>query len=111
MNEAERELIVDFEKCDFTKVFEYYKKKAFEKKILSAQEKQQQRNESIKMIEEHTYCICDGRKYRIPCYQVDSIGLFRGRGLHPRMGKLKKRIMPEDVVINCGKYEFSSFLV
>ncbi len=27
-------------------------------------------------------------------------GLFRGRGEHPKMGALKRRILPEDVTIN-----------
>jgi len=29
--------------------------------------------------------------------------LFRGRGEHPKQGMLKRRVMPEDVVINCSK--------
>lgn len=29
-------------------------------------------------------------------------GLFRGRGDHPKMGKLKARIYPEDITINIG---------
>lgn len=32
-------------------------------------------------------------------------GLFRGRGDHPRMGMIKKRIYPRDIVINIGKGE------
>ena len=30
-------------------------------------------------------------------------GLFRGRGDHPKMGMVKRRVMPEDVIINCSK--------
>jgi hypothetical protein len=30
-------------------------------------------------------------------------GLFRGRGAHPKAGKIKKRIMPEDVTLNLGE--------
>ena len=30
-------------------------------------------------------------------------GLFRGRGEHPKMGRIKKRIMPEDIIINIGR--------
>lgn len=29
-------------------------------------------------------------------------GIFRGRGEHPHAGKLKERIMPEFVSLNCG---------
>ena len=30
-------------------------------------------------------------------------GLFRGRGDHPKMGKLKARIYPRDITINIGE--------
>ena len=29
--------------------------------------------------------------------------LFRGRGEHPKQGMIKRRIQPEDVIINCSK--------
>lgn len=29
-------------------------------------------------------------------------GLFRGRGEHPKMGKVKKRVYPRDITINIG---------
>ncbi len=29
--------------------------------------------------------------------------MFRGRGEHPKMGKLKKRIYPKDITINIGE--------
>ncbi|KAF3792425.1 DNA topoisomerase 1 [Nymphaea thermarum] len=36
-------------------------------------------------------------------FRVEPPGLFRGRGEHPKMGKLKRRIMPKDITINIGK--------
>ncbi len=38
-------------------------------------------------------------------FRVEPPGLFRGRGEHPRMGCIKKRIYPRDIVINIGKGE------
>ena len=35
-------------------------------------------------------------------FRVEPPGLFRGRGDHPRMGKLKARIYPRDITINIG---------
>ena len=35
-------------------------------------------------------------------FRVEPPGLFRGRGEHPKMGKVKARIWPEDVTINIG---------
>jgi DNA topoisomerase I len=34
---------------------------------------------------------------------VEPPGLFRGRGEHPKMGRIKRRIYPKDIVINIGK--------
>ncbi|THG08374.1 hypothetical protein TEA_012747 [Camellia sinensis var. sinensis] len=36
-------------------------------------------------------------------FRVEPPGLFRGRGEHPKMGKLKRRIQPRDITINIGK--------
>ncbi|KAL6011691.1 DNA topoisomerase 1 beta [Asimina triloba] len=36
-------------------------------------------------------------------FRVEPPGLFRGRGEHPKMGKLKRRIRPNDITINIGK--------
>lgn len=35
-------------------------------------------------------------------FRVEPPGLFRGRGDHPKMGKLKARIYPRDITINIG---------
>jgi DNA topoisomerase I len=36
-------------------------------------------------------------------FRVEPPGLFRGRGEHPKMGRIKRRIYPKDIVINIGK--------
>ncbi|KAJ8376068.1 hypothetical protein SKAU_G00066480 [Synaphobranchus kaupii] len=36
-------------------------------------------------------------------FRIEPPGLFRGRGEHPKQGMLKRRIQPEDVIINCSK--------
>lgn len=33
-------------------------------------------------------------------FRVEPPGLFRGRGDHPKMGKIKRRIYPKDITIN-----------
>lgn len=37
-------------------------------------------------------------------FRVEPPGLFRGRGEHPKMGKVKTRIYPRDITINIGWY-------
>ena len=38
-------------------------------------------------------------------FKIEPPGLFRGRGEHPKMGLLKKRVVPEQIVINIGEGE------
>lgn len=35
-------------------------------------------------------------------FRVEPPGLFRGRGEHPKMGMMKRRIHPRDITINIG---------
>jgi len=42
-------------------------------------------------------------------FRVEPPGLFRGRGDHPKMGKLKARIYPRDITINIGEASAMSF--
>lgn len=65
---------------------------------------QKLKEEADKIQEEYGYCILDGHREKIGNFKTEPPGLFRGRGEHPKMGMLKKRIMPEDVVINCSRW-------
>lgn len=64
-------------------------------------QKIKEQNEDI--IKEYGFCIIDGHKERIGNFKIEPPGLFRGRGEHPKMGMLKRRVLPEDVIINCSK--------
>ena len=41
-------------------------------------------------MEEFGYAVIDGRREKIGNFRVEPPGLFRGRGDHPKMGKLRK---------------------
>ncbi|XP_078397070.1 DNA topoisomerase I, mitochondrial-like isoform X6 [Cetorhinus maximus] len=103
MNEQERMIITDLNKCDFTQLHKYFTEKAEAKKALPKEEKQKLKLEQDAITEIYGYCVMDGHRERIANFKIEPPGLFRGRGDHPKMGKLKKRIMPEDVIINCSK--------
>lgn len=92
-----------FEKCDFNQVFEYYEQKRAEKKALTSAEKKAIKAEKDKMEEMFKACIMDGRKQPVGNFRIEPPGLFRGRGAHPKTGKLKARVKPEQVTINIGK--------
>ena len=51
----------------------------------------------------YKFAMVDGRKEQVGNFRVEPPGLFRGRGEHPKMGKLKKRVYPRDITLNLGE--------
>ena len=78
--------------------------KAEERKNWTKEQKLELKKENEKILEEYGYCLMDGHKQRVGNFKIEPPGLFRGRGDHPKMGKLKKRIRPEEIIINIGQY-------
>ncbi|MBN3299128.1 TOP1 topoisomerase, partial [Amia calva] len=103
MTPRERKVITDLSKCDFTEIHKYFADKVEEKRAMTKEQKQELKKEADRLTEEYGYCILDGHREKIGNFKVEPPGLFRGRGSHPKMGKLKKRIQPEDVIINCSQ--------
>ncbi|XP_030028241.2 DNA topoisomerase 1 isoform X2 [Manduca sexta] len=85
MTPEERKLIKDLTKCDFTELEKHLKEK-YKKK-----EKQ------------YAYCKINGREQKIKNCNVERPGLFCPINNNNLMGKLKKRIKPEDIIINCSE--------
>jgi DNA topoisomerase-1 len=48
------------------------------------------------------YALVDGHLEKTANCTVEPPGLFRGRGEHPKMGTVKRRIAPEEITINCA---------
>ncbi|KAK9370507.1 hypothetical protein V1509DRAFT_615997 [Lipomyces kononenkoae] len=94
--------IEKFEHCDFTDIFNYYEEKRIQKKAMTAAEKKKIKEEKDKLEEKYKVCYLDGRKELVGNFRIEPPGLFRGRGSHPKTGKLKERVMPEQVTINIG---------
>lgn len=92
--------ILEFEKCDFSKMYAYFEKVREEKKNMSKQEKKRIKDERDALEEPYRTCLLNGRKENVGNFKVEPPGLFRGRGAHPKTGKLKKRVYPEDITLN-----------
>ncbi|XP_077022723.1 DNA topoisomerase I, mitochondrial isoform X2 [Tamandua tetradactyla] len=103
MTAEERKVIIYLDKCDFTEIHRYFVDRSAAQKALPREEKQKLKEEAEKLQQEFGYCILDGHREKIGNFKTEPPGLFRGRGDHPKMGMLKRRIRPEDVVINCSK--------
>lgn len=95
--------IKEFSKLDFKPIFNYVDGKSQERKARSAAEKKADKAEKDAAEAQYTTCIWDGRKEQVGNFRVEPPGLFRGRGAHPKTGKVKRRVMPEQITINIGK--------
>ncbi|GBN83064.1 DNA topoisomerase 1 [Araneus ventricosus] len=103
MTSKEKKEITDFQKCDFTSFDSYYKQMAEERKMMTKEEKLRIKTENEALAEKYGFCVIDGHTQKIGNFKIEPPGLFRGRGEHPKMGKLKRRIEAEDILINIGK--------
>jgi len=103
MTLEEREIIRDFSKCDFTNIHDYLKQQAQIRKDRSKEEKAAEKDRLAIVQDEYGFCMMDGHKQKVANFRTEPPGLFRGRGAHPKQGKIKSRIEPEDIIINCSK--------
>nr|POE49503.1 dna topoisomerase 1 [Quercus suber] len=95
--------ITKFEKCDFKPIFNHVDAERTAKKALSGPEKKRLKAEKDEKEAPFMYCMWDGRKQKVGNFRVEPPGLFRGRGEHPKTGRWKKRVTPEQITINIGK--------
>ncbi|XP_036064836.1 DNA topoisomerase I, mitochondrial isoform X1 [Onychomys torridus] len=103
MTAEERKLITHLDKCDFMEIHRYFMERTEARRTLPREQKQKLKEEAEELQQEFGYCILDGRREKIGNFKMEPPGLFCGRGDHPKMGKLKRRVMPEGVVINCSR--------
>lgn len=101
-----KEIITDFDKCDFTLIEKYVKKDIENKKLIrenkSKEEKQREKEEKKLKSTKYSIAIVDGKEQTIDNFMVEPPSIFMGRGNHPLTGSLKKRIYPKDITLNVG---------
>jgi len=91
--------IKSLEDCDFSLIYQHILDEKERKKVTSHEEKEKRKQEE----EKYKYAIVDGKKQKVGNFRVEPIGLFIGRGCNPKLGRVKRRIYPEDVTINIGR--------
>ncbi|OAQ99202.1 hypothetical protein LLEC1_02278 [Akanthomyces lecanii] len=103
---GEKVPIKSFDKCDFAKIYDHWlaKTEAKKNKNLSKAEKEAAKAEKDKLEAPFTHCLWDGRKQKVGNFRVEPPSLFRGRGEHPKTGRVKTRVWPEQITINIGKH-------
>lgn len=103
MTEKERSIITDLKKCNFKPMNKYFTEQSEIRKAMSKEEKKKIKEKNDEVQKEMGFCTIDGHQEKIGNFRIEPPGLFRGRGEHPKMGMHKKRVNPEDVIINCSK--------
>ena len=88
---------------DFSLIKNYLIKISDEKKLLTKEEKEKIKRKNDELEEPYKFCIIDGLQQQVGNYKIEPPGIFLGRGTHPKSGRIKKRIMPEDIILNLSK--------
>jgi DNA topoisomerase-1 len=104
--------IQSLENCDFTEFRNIYlEQKKCKKDYQDNQDNQDNQNNKKKeekekekeKEEKYKIAIVNGKEEEVGNFRVEPPGLFIGRGDNPNIGKIKRRIYPEDITINIGK--------
>lgn len=95
--------VESLDQIDFTPIKNYLIMEKEKKTQMSKEEKEAEKKKQDEIDEPYKYCIIDGVQQQVGNFKIEPPGIFLGRGSHPKIGRIKKRIMPEDVTINLSK--------
>ena len=88
---------------DFSLIKKYLENYRDQKNSLTKEEKDRLKKKQLQEEEPYMYCIIDGNQQQVGNYKIEPPGIFLGRGSHPKIGRIKKRIYPEDITLNLDK--------
>ncbi len=95
--------ISNMSEIDMNDIKKHLDKIKEKKAIMSKEEKDKIKNKNEELEEPYKYCMVNGGRMKVGNYKIEPPGIFLGRGDHPKLGCIKKRINPEDVIINLSK--------
>lgn len=98
LDPTNKDKIQDFDLIDLTNISNHLEQLKAQKKPTSPEEKHEKELKAQK----YKTATVDGIDQAVDNYMVEPPGLFIGRGDHPKSGKIKNRIEPEDIVLNVG---------
>ena len=95
--------IKDFKKCNFEPIRKHLNEQKIIKKAATDAQRKMNKAERNEAMFKFGYCLVDGHIEKVGNYNMEPPGAFRGRGVHPKMGKLKSRVFPEQVSLNISE--------
>jgi DNA topoisomerase-1 len=96
-------VVKDFKKCDFEPIRRHLNEQKMVRKAITDDERKANKEERNQIMYQYGFAIVDGHIEKVGNFNMEPPGTFRGRGEHPKMGKLKQRVVPEQVSINVSE--------
>lgn len=96
-------IIKDFKKCDFDPIRKHLDEQKIVRKAITDAERKVNKDVKNETMFKFGYSLVDGHLEKVGNYNMEPPGTFRGRGEHPKMGKLKQRVNPEQVMLNLSE--------
>ena len=103
LDKDKKKIIKDFKKCNFDAIRAHLDEQKLVKKAITDAERKANKVTKEKVQFKFGYCIVDGHLEKVGNYNMEPPGAFRGRGEHPKMGKVKNRVDPEQVSLNVSE--------
>ncbi|KAG7359115.1 DNA topoisomerase IB [Nitzschia inconspicua] len=86
---GKKHVIKDFKKCDFEPIRKHLNEQKIIRKAITDQERKANKEDRNQAMFRYGFAIVDGHLEKVGNYNMEPPGAFRGRGEHPKMGKLQ----------------------
>ena len=93
----------EFKEFDFSLIKKHLEDEREKRLSKSKEEKQLIKEKQAEIDKPYASLQIDGTEQKVGNFKIEPPGIFLGRGSHPKIGKWKKRIYPEDVTLNLDK--------
>lgn len=103
LDKDKKKIIKDFKKCNFDAIRAHLDQEKLVKKAITDAERKVNKATKEKVQFKFGYCLVDGHLEKVGNFNMEPPGAFRGRGEHPKMGKIKNRVDPEQVALNVSE--------
>jgi DNA topoisomerase-1 len=100
---GKKHVIKDFAKCDFEPIRQHLNEQKIIRKAITDEERKANKEDRNEAMFKYGFAIVDGHLEKVGNYNMEPPGAFRGRGEHPKMGKLKQRVDTEQVSLNLSE--------
>lgn len=92
-------IIKELDRCDFSKIYEHIIELKSKKKELTDKEKEKKKE----LENMYKLAYVDHTEQLVGNFRIEPPGIYIGRGCNPQLGRIKRRIYPEDITLNLGK--------